>query len=380
MIVQLTADEAAFRDEVRVFLDQALTPALRLAGHRTSGIFTEYPANNQWHQRPGHARLERAALAGGPWGGTGWTPMPALASSPANVPPPTRRRIAPHGPVRMVAPVVIAYGTPEQQQRWLPAIRATATDYWCQGYSEPGSGSDLASLQCKRGARRGPLRASTAPRSGPPTPTTPTASSAWCAPRARRQAAAGHQLPAASTWTCPASPCGPFISVSGDHELNQVFFDDVRVPASGLIGKPDDGWTVAKYLLQHERGGAWAPYLRSRWRRLQRALDQAFDGARRGCAEHHDLRLKLADAHVRIESLQALELATLRARQRGVDDPAAPSIGKLLGTELKPAPHRTGTCTIAGPYAATLRLPAGRRRRPRAGPGRRPAVRHVAPT
>jgi alkylation response protein AidB-like acyl-CoA dehydrogenase len=349
MIVQLTADEAAFRDEVRAFLDQALTPALRLAGHRTSGIFTEYPANNQWHQ----------ALATRGWsvphwpvahGGTGWTPMQhwLFASECAAADAP---RIAPMGP-GMVGPVIIAFGTPEQQQRWLPGIRA-GTDYWCQGYSEPGSGSDLASLQCKA-----VLDGDHYVLNGTKIWTTHAhhANRMFCLVRTTRAPKPQQGI----SFLCfdmdlPGISVRPIPSVSGDHELNQVFFDDVRVPASGLIGKPDDGWTVAKYLLQHERGGAWAPYLRSRWRRLQRALDQAFDGARRGCAEHHDLRLKLADAHVRIESLQALELATLRARQRGVDDPAAPSIGKLLGTELKQRLTELHV-QIAGP-AATLRVP-----------------------
>jgi alkylation response protein AidB-like acyl-CoA dehydrogenase len=68
----------------------------------------------------------------------------------------------------------------------------------------------------------------------------------------------------------PGVTIRPIISISGDHELNQVFFDDVRVPAEGLIGEENQGWTIAKYLLQHERGGAWAPMLRARLRRLQR--------------------------------------------------------------------------------------------------------------
>ena len=143
-------DDDVFRAEVRQFLADELTPELRLAGQRTAGIFTDRDDGLAWFRilaRKGWS------VPGWPveWGGTGWSPRQhdIFASECAAAQAPV---MAPQG-VRMVAPVVLAFGTPEQKQRWLPAIRS-GTDYWAQGYSEPGSGSDLASLQC-RAVRQG---------------------------------------------------------------------------------------------------------------------------------------------------------------------------------------------------------------------------------
>ncbi|MFO1326511.1 MAG: acyl-CoA dehydrogenase family protein [Rubrivivax sp.] len=344
MIETLGADEAAFRDEVRAFLATHLTPELREAGRRTSGIFSDYAANNAWHRI-----LAERGWSVPHWpvahGGTGWTPMQhylfASELMAADAP-----RIAPMGP-GMVGPVLIAFGTPEQQQRWLPALRA-GTDYWCQGYSEPGAGSDLASLQC-RAVRDGDHYV----LDGTKIWTTHAhhANRMFCLVRTAREGKAQQGI----SFLCfdmdlPGITVRPIPSLSGDHELNQVFFDGVRVPASGLIGEENQGWTVAKYLLQHERGGTWSPLLRARWRRLQRALAGAF-GGRVDDAEARALRLDLAELWSRIDALQALELATLRRRQRGLPDPIAPSIGKLLGTELKQALTALHV-RIAGPAAA----------------------------
>lgn len=350
MIDTLTAAEAAFRDEVQAFVDARLTPALREAGRRTSGIFTDYPANNEWHRI-----LATRGWSVPHWpaehGGTGWTPVQhylfASVCAAADAP-----RIAPMGP-GMVGPVIIAFGTPAQQQRWLPGIRS-GHDYWCQGYSEPGSGSDLASLQC-RAVRVGDGDDAHFVVDGTKIWTTHAhhANRMFCLVRTARDGKAQQGI----SFLCfdmhlPGITVRPIPSLSGDHELNQVFFDGVRVPASGLIGEENQGWTVAKYLLQHERGGAWAPLLRGRWRRLQRALAAAFDAAHGG-DEQRALRLDLAELWSRIDALQALELATLRERQRGQASPIAPSIGKLLGTELKQALTELHV-RIAGP-AAVLR-------------------------
>ncbi len=141
----LNETDAAFRDEVRSILAGALTDGLRAAGRRCSGIFTDYPEAIRWHRI-----LAQRGWSVPQWpvahGGTGWRPMQhylfASELAAADAPP-----LAPMG-THMVGPVIIAFGTPEQQRRWLPGIRSGA-DYWAQGYSEPQSGSDLASLQCK---------------------------------------------------------------------------------------------------------------------------------------------------------------------------------------------------------------------------------------
>jgi len=130
-----------------------------------------------------------------------------------------------------------------------------------------------------------------------------------------------------------------------------VFFDDVRVPASSLLGQENQGWTITKYLLLHERGGTYTPMLRARLRRLQAAADTALAGRPADDGERQDIARGLADPECRIEALHALEQQVLAARIRGVDDPIAPSIGKLLGTELKQLLTELHV-QIAGPYAA----------------------------
>ncbi len=331
MDIALTPEEQAFRDEVRRFLDEALTPELRAAGRRCSGIFTEYPAGNDWHRV-----LARRGWSVPHWpvehGGTGWTPMQhylfASELHAADAPP-----RAPMGP-QMVAPVLIAFGTPAQQQRWLPGIRA-GDDYWCQGYSEPGAGSDLASLQC-RAIREGDHYLINGTKIW--TTHAHHANRMFCLVRTSRDGKAQQGI----SFLCfdfklPGITVRPIPSISGDHELNQVFFDDVRVPADALIGEENQGWAIAKYLLQHERGGAWAPLLQARWRRLRAALAAAFEGPRAARPEHADLRLQLAELRVRIDALQALELRTLRAQAAGAPVGVSPSIGKLLATELMQA-------------------------------------------
>ena len=258
----LTADEA-FRAEVRQFLQDELTPELRAEGRRNAGIFSDYDAGNGWHRvlaKRGwsvpHWPVE--------WGGTGWTPMQhyifasecILAGAPAR---------APQGP-SMVAPVLFKYGTQAQKDQWLPAIR-TGDDYWAQGYSEPGSGSDLASLQC-RAVREGDHYVINGTKIW--TTHAHFANRIFCLVRT---STTGKPQQGISfllfDMDQPGITVRPIISISGDHELNQVFFDDVRVPASALLGQENQGWTIAKYLLVHERGGAYTPAMRARLARLQ---------------------------------------------------------------------------------------------------------------
>lgn len=338
----LSEQDAAFRDEVRDFLRRELTDELRAAGRRCSGIFSEYEHGNRWHR----------ILAARGWsvphwpvahGGCDWSPVQhylfASALFEADAPP-----RAPMGP-GMVAPVLIAFGTPGQQARWLPAIRS-GEDYWCQGYSEPGAGSDLASLQCRavregdeyvlNGTKIWTTHAQYANRMFCLVRTAsggkPQAGISFLCFDLRRD---GRPGPAGPEALLPGLTVRPILSISGDHELNQVFFDDFRVPASALVGEENQGWAIAKYLLQHERGGVWAPQLRARLRRLQAAFDAAFAEQPADSEERRDLALALAELRCRIDALQALELRGLRAQQRGEPLGVRPSMGKVLGSELR---------------------------------------------
>ena len=342
-------DDDVFRAEVRQFLADELTPELRLAGQRTAGIFTDRDDGLAWFRilaRKGWS------VPGWPveWGGTGWSPRQhdIFASECAAAQAPV---MAPQG-VRMVAPVLLAFGTPEQKQRWLPAIRS-GTDYWAQGYSEPGSGSDLASLQC-RAVRQGDDYVINGTKIW--TTHAQWANRMFCLVRT---AASGKPQQGISfllfDMDTPGITIRPIISISGDHELNQVFFDDVRVPASALLGEENKGWTIAKYLLVHERGGAYTPELRARLARMAAAAERAIAGRPADDDERFDIQRQLTDAQCRIDALSALEQQVLAARIRGEDQPIAPSVGKLLGTELRQYLTEIAV-NIAGPYGAA-RLP-----------------------
>lgn len=353
MVHDLSPADRSFRDEVRQFLDTELSADLRLVGRRTAGIFTDYDDGLAWFRilaRRGwsvpHWPVE--------WGGCGWTPRQAdifsseLAAAGAPV-------LAPQG-ARMVAPVVLAFGTPEQKAQWLPAIRA-GNDYWCQGYSEPGSGSDLASLQC-RAQRLPDEQGGGFVVNGTKIWTTHAqwANKIFCLVRTDTSGKAQQGISfLLFDMDLPGITVRPIISISGDHELNQVFFDDVRVPASALLGEENRGWTIAKYLLVHERGGTYTPMLRARLARLQSAWRQGFADRPADDDERRDCARALADAECRIDALHALEQQVLAARIRGDEVPVAPSMGKLLGTELKQFLTEIGV-TLAGAYGAA-RLP-----------------------
>lgn len=342
----LSAAEGAFRDAVREFLDQELTPGLRAAGRRCAGIFADYPEGIRWHRI-----LARRGWSTPHWpvehGGTGWTPMQhyifASELAAADAPP-----LAPMG-TGMVAPVIIAFGTEAQKRAWLPGIRS-GDDYWCQGYSEPQSGSDLASLQC-RAVRDGDDYVINGTKIW--TTHAQYANRMFCLVRT----ASGGKAQQGISFLCfdiprPGITIRPIISISGDHELNQVFFDDVRVPASGLIGEENQGWTVAKYLLAHERGSAWAPLLRARLRRLREAARHAFGAAGDAAAdEAGGMALRLAELECDIDALEATELQSLQAQARGEPPGIRPSMGKLLGSELRQRLTEVGV-EVAGHYAA----------------------------
>jgi acyl-CoA dehydrogenase len=323
----LTAQDIEFRDAVRAFLDRELTGDLREAGRRCAGIFSEYPDGIRWHRI-----LAKQGWSVPHWpvehGGTGWTPMQhyifASELAAADAPP-----LAPNG-TRMVAPVIIAFGTDEQKARWLPGIR-DGIDYWAQGYSEPQAGSDLAALQC-RAVRDGDHYVINGTKIW--TTHAHYANRMFCLVRTATDTKRQQGI----SFLCfdldtPGITIQPIISLAGDHELNQVFFDDVRVPASSLIGEENQGWTIAKYLLQHERGGVWSPMLRGRLRRMRATAEATFAGG--DPLAHADIRRKLAEAECDIDAVQAMELRALAAQVRGEAPGISPSMGKVIGTELR---------------------------------------------
>jgi alkylation response protein AidB-like acyl-CoA dehydrogenase len=167
--------------------------------------------------------------------------------------------------LRMVGPVIMRYGTPEQKAHYLPRI-LSGEDYWCQGYSEPGAGSDLAALQLSAVADGADYVLS-----GSKIWTTHAhwANRMFCLVRTRQEA----KRQAGITFllldmASPGITVRPIITLAGEHEVNQVFFDQARIPIANRIGEENDGWRVAKYLLEFERGGGGAAGLRVSLERL----------------------------------------------------------------------------------------------------------------
>lgn len=312
-----TMDETeidAFRAEVRAFLRAELTPALREGAARATSVFIEPSISLQW-QAILHVRGWAAPDWPAQYGGPGWNDMQryVFAAECAHAGAPS---LAPMG-LKMVAPVIMHYGSPEQQAHYLPRI-LSGEDYWCQGFSEPGAGSDLASLQL-RAVRDGDDYV----LNGSKIWTTHAhhANRMFCLVRTsgegRPQAGISFLL---LDMASPGLAVKPIRTLAGDHEFNQVFFDDVRVPVANRLGAENEGWTVAKYLLTFERGGKYAPPLIERLSRLRRREDLG-----------PLMEARLVREAVSLRALQALEMKAMR----GIGGNAAlyASVLKVLGTE-----------------------------------------------
>ena len=320
-----TPELRAFRSEVSEFLRSSLPADIRdkVIHHKR----LEKDDYVRWH-RLVHAQ----GWAGASWpvecGGTGWSPMQqhiwdeesSRAGSPG---------ILPFG-VGMVGPVIMAYGTPAQQARYLPRI-LSCEDWWCQGYSEPGAGSDLASLRL-RAQRRGDKYV----LNGQKTWTTMAQHEdmMFCLVRTstegRKQEGISFLLLDMKT---PGITVRPIVLLHGEPDVNDVFFEDVEVPVENLIGEENRGWTYAKYLLGHERtsiaGVGWSK------RELQRVKSLAGRQWHRGRPLIENPLFAADVARVEIE-LMALELTVLRVATQGSSAPGPlASLLKITGTEVQ---------------------------------------------
>jgi len=250
MDLKMSAADAAFQEEVRDFIAENLTDEMREAGRLNASSFADFTISQRWYQA-----LYKKGWAARSWptehGGCGWTPMQRYIydTEAAKAGTPTYFSMG----ISMVGPVVMRFGTEEQKSHFLPRI-LSAEDIWCQGYSEPGSGSDLASLQT-RAVSAGDDYVINGTKIW--TTGAHNANMIFCLVRTaegeKRQEGISFLL---FPMTTPGITVKPIINIAGDHSFNQVFFDDVRVPKSSRVGEENDGWTVAKYLLEFERGGS----------------------------------------------------------------------------------------------------------------------------
>lgn len=328
MNLALSIDDERFRAEVRTFLEAHLTDNLREAARCATSVFIDKRYSLAW-QEILHTKGWVAPAWPKEYGGPGWTDMQryifAAECSRAGAP-----SLAPMG-LKMVGPCIMRYGTEEQKAHYLPRI-LSGEDYWCQGYSEPGSGSDLASLQL-RAASDGDDYV----LNGSKIWTTHAhfANRMFCLVRTRTEG----KPQAGITFlllemTSPGITVKPIITLAREHELNQVFFDNVRVPKANRLGEENDGWTVAKYLLEFERGGGSGAGLRMSLERLKTLAKTVPSDGGEPLAEDPAYARKLAEAAVRIEAVEMSEHRVMAALASGRPPGPASSMLKAQGTEM----------------------------------------------
>ena len=326
MDLNFTPDELAFRSDIRQWV------ADNLPNDISHKVFNALRLSRDDYQRWGKLLGQKGWL-GYHWptqfGGPGWTAVQrhlfeeecALAGAP---------RIQPFGPV-MVAPVIMAFGTPEQHQRFLPGI-ASGEVWWSQGYSEPGSGSDLASLKTKA------ERVTTAQGehflvNGQKTWTTMGQHGQWIFCLVRTSSSGKPQAGISFLLIDMQSPgitVRPIITMDGEHEVNEVWFDNVQVPTDNLIGEENKGWTYAKFLLSHERTGI-ADVNRSkreleRLKRIAKA-EVVYDDPR--------FRDQIAQVEVDVVALEMMVLRVLAAEKSGRNSLDVAGLLKIRGSEIQ---------------------------------------------
>nr|RAV93307.1 pimeloyl-CoA dehydrogenase large subunit [Aerococcus mictus] len=264
------------------------------------------------------------------YGGTGWTLTPRYIWNEENARAETQP-LLPFG-LSMVGPVIFSYGNEEQKKRFLPGI-LSGDDWWCQGYSEPGAGSDLASLKT-RAVRDGDHYIV----NGHKIWTTLAQYADWmfCLvrtdPAAKAQEGISFLLIDMKT---PGITVRPIITMDGAHEVNEVFLEDVKVPVENRIGEENKGWTYAKFLLGNERSGiAGVSRSKKAIERLKTiATAELLDGS--PLIKTDEFSRKIAEVEIDLTALEVTELRTLAAESRGKGPGPEASILKIKGTEIQ---------------------------------------------
>jgi alkylation response protein AidB-like acyl-CoA dehydrogenase len=370
MDLDFSKEDMAFRDEVRAFIAEAFDEDMRARAAQSKNGHIDKAGQIRWLKR-----LYDKGWIAPDWpveyGGTGWSHAQkyifdmemALAGAPSTS----------NMGLKMCAPVVMAFGTPEQKAQHLPKILSSDV-WWCQGYSEPGSGSDLASLSLKA-ERDGDHYL----LNGSKIWTTYAQWADWmfCLVRTSneeiRQKGITFLLlemntPGISIVPLPTLDGPP----EGDQEINQVFFENVRVPISNRIGEEGQGWTYAKYLLQFERGNPYAAGLTNQLNKVRKIAEvERSDGGAR-MIDDPDFRRKLMEMQIKVDVLNATELRMFAARTSGEAMGAASSMLKLEGSQAQQAVTELAleaTGLYAQPFVRdTWAEIRGERNEPRAGP------------
>jgi len=323
MDLALSPDDIRFRDEVRAFLEANLTPDTRRAENLTTGFTSDPEVGLAFHR----------ALAAKGWsvpswpveyGGTGWTPVQSYIfdSECARFGAPVFNGAG----QRMVGPVIMKFGTEAQKKKYLPRI-VSGDDIWAQGYSEPGSGSDLASLKTRAVSDGDDYLV--------------TGQKIWTTFAHRSNRLFG--LVRTSTegkrqdgitfllfdMDMPGITVRPIVGNGGDHEFNEVFFDNVRVPKANRVGEENKGWEVAKYLLEFERGGALqAGRVRAQYVKLVELV-------RARCPDDPDVAHRLAALGTDLDAMEMIDISVLSALQSGANPGPVSSLLKLRWSQVR---------------------------------------------
>jgi len=342
MDLQFTPQEEAFRAQVQAFLQDKLSP--ELARKVKNGQILNKQDLESWH-----TTLNTQGWLANHWpeqyGGPGWGAVEkfifehecALAGAP---------RIVPFG-VNMLGPVLIKYASEQQKNYWLPRI-LSGQDWWCQGYSEPGSGSDLASVK------------TTAVRdgdhyivNGQKTWTTlgQHANMIFCLVRTNKdvKAQAGISFLLVDMNT-PGVTVRPIITLDGEHEVNEVFFTDVKVPVENLVGEENKGWTYAKYLLTYERTNiAGVGFSVAALEKLKVAAERMhYNG--KPLSQDPLFAARMARVEIDLENMKTTNLRVIAAVAGGGVPGAESSMLKIKGTEIRQE-ILSLTRRAMGPYA-----------------------------
>ena len=346
MDLAFTPEEIAFRDEVRAFIRDNLPTDIR--DRMRLGHSPRKEDTVRWQRilnKKGWAGLSWPKE----WGGAGWTAIQKMIFLEENQVAPAPELSSFN--ITMIGPVLIQFGTEEQKNRFLPRA-ANLDDWWCQGFSEPGAGSDLASL--KTSAKRD---GDTYVVNGQKIWTSTAHQADWCfllvrtnPNAAKRQEGISFLLVDMKT---PGITVRPIISIDGSHHLNEVFFDDVKVPVNMRVYEENKGWDVAKFLLGNERTGI-ARLGKSKERvKAAKAMAREVNANGRPLIQDTTFRQRVAQLEI---DMQALEITQYRvvsaydkARGSGRPDPLS-SVLKVKGTELLQATTELAI-DVAGPLS-----------------------------
>ena len=331
MHLEFSPEDLAFQQEVRSFIAESYPAPLR--GKQDEGDELSKEDFLSWHKV-----LAKKGWVAPAWpveyGGTGWTPTQKYIWSED-----TARadciRLMPFG-LSMVGPVIYTFGTPEQKAKFLPRI-LSGEDWWCQGYSEPGSGSDLASLRTKA------VRALDAEGdhyvvNGQKTWTTMAQHADWGFFLVRTDNEAKQQEGISFLLIDMKSPgvtVRPIITLGGEHEVNEVWLEDVRVPVENRVYEENKGWTCAKFLLAHERTGIAGVAASKRGVEKVKAIARAEMDGDRPLIANPFFRRKIAELEMDLTALEFTELRSLAGESAGKGPGPESSLLKIKGSEIQ---------------------------------------------